>query len=134
MKLNKTQIEAIAEKAVRDLRTAFEAKCDEIRKSYVPSDAYLRTKELFDKEETLSEQLSITNQEISKIYKIYDICTWSGREALLKAIMDSELKIPRLKFSEIKEDIKTDLTINTIDSSFDPYKFIEETISKYVNS
>lgn len=134
MKLNKTQINAIAEKAVRDMRTAFDAKCKEIRKSYTPSDEYLRTKELFDKQEALSNHLDTVNEELRKIRKIYDVCGWSGDQALLDAIIDSELKVPSLNFSEIKEDIIADLTINTIDSSFDPYKFIEETINKYINS
>lgn len=134
MKLNKTQINAIAEKAVRDMRMAFDAKCEEIKKSYTPSDAYLNTKALFDKQEALSEQLDEVNKEICKIRKIYDTCGWSTRETLLNVIIDSELKIQSLNFSNIKEDIITDLTINTIDSSFDPYKFIEETINKYVNS
>lgn len=134
MKLNKTQIDAIAEKAVRDMRTAFDAKCEEIRKSYAPSDEYLRTKELFNEQEALSKQLDAVNEEIRNIRKIYDICGWSNEDMLLEAIIDSELKIPSLNFSNIKEDLKTDLTIKTIDSSFDPYKFIEEVINKYINS
>lgn len=134
MKLNKTQISAIAEKAVRDIRIAFDAKCKEARKSYAPSDAYLQTKELFNKQESLANQLEEVNDELRKIRKLYDTCSWSNEETLLNAIMDSELKISSLDLLNIREDIITDLTINTIDSSFDPYKFIEETISKYLNS
>ena len=134
MKLNKTQINAIAEKAIRDMRTAFDAKCKEIRKSYTPSDVYLNTKELLDKSEALGKQLDQVDEELRSIRKIYNVCGWSGNQALLDAIIDSESKVPSLNFSDIKEDIITDLTINTIDSSFDPYKFIEETINKYVNS
>lgn len=134
MKLNKTQIDAIAEKAVRDMRTAFAAKCDEMRKSYAPSDVYLNTKELFNEHEALSKQLDAVNEELCKIRKYYNVCNWSNEDMLLKAIIDSELKIPSLNFSNIKEDLKTDLTIKTIDSSFDPYKFIEEVINKYINS
>lgn len=134
MKLNKTQIEAIATKAVRDIRTAFEAKCEKARESYAPSDAYLRTKELFNKKEALENQLNEVDEELCKIRKTYNVGVWCNDETLLNAIMDSELKISDLKFSNITEDIKTDLTIGTIDSSFDPYKFIEETVNKYVNS
>jgi vacuolar-type H+-ATPase subunit E/Vma4 len=134
MKLNKTQIEAIAAKAVRDIRTAFEAKCEKARKSYSPSEAYLHAKELFNKQEALSKQLDAVNEELREVRKIYDVCGWSNDTTLLNAIMDSDLKISSPEFSNIAEDIRTDLTINTIDSSFDPYKFIEDTVSKYVNS
>ena len=134
MKLNKTQIEAIAAKAVRDIRTAFEAKCEKARKSYAPSEVYLHTKELFNKQEALSKQLDAVNKELREVRKIYDVCGWSNDTTLLNAIMDSDLKISSPEFSDIAEDIRTDLTINTIDSSFDPYKFIEDTVSKYVNS
>lgn len=134
MKLNKTQIEAIATKAVREIRTAFEAKCEKAKESYAPSEVYLHTKELFNKEEALSKQLDAVNEELCKIRRIYDTSSWCTKETLLNAIMDSELRISSPQFSNIAEDIKTDLTINTIDSSFDPYKFIEETINKYVNS
>ena len=134
MKLNKTQIEAIATKAVRDICMAFEAKCEKARESYAPSEAYLRTKELFNKQEALSKQLDAVNEELHNIRKIYDTYGWSNEETLLNAIMDSDLKISSPEFSNIAEDIRTDLTINTIDSSFDPYKFIEDTVSKYVNS
>lgn len=134
MKLSKTQIEAIATKAVRDIRTAFEAKCEKARESYSPSEAYLHTKELFNKQEALSKQLDEVNEELREVRKIYDVCGWSNDTTLLNAIMDSDLKISSPEFSNIVEDIKTDLTIGTIDSSFDPYKFIEETVSKYVNS
>lgn len=134
MKLSKTQIEAIAAKAVRDMRTAFEAKCEKARESYTPSKKYEHIKELLDKEESLSAQLQELADELRDIRRAYNVCGWSGDEALLNAVIDEELQISSLRFSDIEEDIKTDLTINTIDSSFDPYKFIEETINKYVNS
>jgi vacuolar-type H+-ATPase subunit E/Vma4 len=134
MKLNKTQIEAIATKAVRDIRTAFEAKCEKARESYSPSEAYLHAKELFNKKEALENQLNEVDEELRKIRKIYDVGGWCCDETLLNVIMESDLKISSPKFSNITEDIKTDLTIGTIDSSFDPYKFIEETVNKYVNS
>jgi vacuolar-type H+-ATPase subunit E/Vma4 len=134
MKLNKTQIEAIATKAVRDIRAAFEAKCEKARESYTPSEAYLHAKELFNKQEALSKQLDAVHEELHEVRKIYDVYDWSSDTTLLNAIMDSDLKISSPEFSNIAEDIRTDLTINTIDSSFDPYKFIEDTVSKYVNS
>lgn len=134
MKLNKTQIEAIAAKAVRDIRTAFEAKCQKARESYTPSERYKHINELLDKADSLNKQLQEISDELHEVRKAYNVSGWSTDEILLNAIIDAELQIPSLNFSNIAEDIRTDLTINTIDSSFDPYKFIEETINKYVNS
>ena len=134
MRLNKTQIEAIAEKAVRDLRAAFEEKCEKVRESYTPSTEYIHTEELFNKATALEEQLVEVREQIRDIRKLYNIGCWVEKDLVLHAIRDSELQLPTLNFGNIKEDIKTDLTIGTIDSSFDPYKFIEETVNKYVNS
>jgi len=134
MKLNKTQIDAIAEKAVRDLRTAFNEKCEKAKKSYVPSEKYEHIKELYNKSKSLSAQLQKVRDELYEIRDSYNVSSWAEEEALLNEVINKELQIPSLDFLNIKEDIKTDLTIGTIDSSFDPYKFIEETVNKYVNS
>jgi uncharacterized protein YpuA (DUF1002 family) len=134
MKLNKTQIDAIAEKAVRDLRTAFIEKCEKAKKSYVPSEKYEHIKELFSKEKSLNEQLQKVRNELYEIRNSYNVSSWTEEEVLLNEVINEELQIQSLNFLNIKEDIKTDLTIGTIDSSFDPYKFIEETVSKYLNS
>jgi hypothetical protein len=134
MKLNKTQIDAIAEKAVRDLRTDFNEKCEKAKKSYVPSEKYEHIKELYNKSKSLSAQLQKVRDELYEIRDSYNVSSWAEEEALLNEVINKELQIPSLDFLNIKEDIKTDLTIGTIDSSFDPYEFIEETVNKYVNS
>ena len=94
----------------------------------------VRCKELFDKEEALNKQLDEVEKQLGSIRKLYNVCGWASKDLLLGSIIDKELQISSLNLGNIKEDVKTDLTIGTIDSSFDPYKFIEETVSKYLNS
>lgn len=105
-----------------------------LKKSYVPSEKYEHIKELFSKEKSLNEQLQKVRNELYEIRNSYNVSSWAEEEVLLNEVINKELQIQSLNFLNIKEDIKTDLTIGTIDSSFDPYKFIEETVSKYLNS
>lgn len=131
-KLNKTEINAIASKALRALNRVRDEKSEKAKANYKPSNLYLKAKALEDtitkkieEKGALEKEIDALQLQLSKLVDTYAY-NWGN---VTNRIMNNEIEEikPVPSFDEIYEDI----TIGCIDKDFDVDKFIDELIAKH---
>ena len=130
-KLNKNEIEAVANKAYRALTDAAEKSREQLMRNYTPSESYSRIMELAKKRDEANKVHYESKQEIADLmankYGIY-CCSSDSIEYLRNLILKKECN---LRTVPSKESIIDDVTIAAIDKDFDTAKFIENLVSKF---
>lgn len=130
-KLNKNEIEAVANKAFRALTDAAEKSREQLMKDYKPSESYSRIIELAKKRDEANKVYHESKEEIADLmrtkYGIY-CCSSDPIEYLRNAILKKECG---LRTVPSKESIIDDVTIAAIDKNFDTTAFIEKLVAKF---
>lgn len=130
-KLNKNEIEAVANKAYRALTDAAEKSREQLMKDYTPSESYSRIMELAKKRDEAYKVSCESKEEIANLmaakYGIY-CCSGDSIEYLRNLILKKECN---LRTIPSKESIIDDVTIAAIDRDFDTTKFIEGLVAKF---
>lgn len=131
-KLNKSEIEAIANKAYRALTEVAEAKRKEIMSKYSPSEMYRKITTLAERRDQAEKVYEESKEELSNI--LYDNFNYyGGRDSvreLQRFIIQRECKLPP---TPSKNELIDEVTIAAIDRDFDTTKFIETLVSKFNN-
>ena len=136
-KLNKQEVNAIANKIVRELTE--KAKQNRIKyiSEYIPSYNYTKAETLINKYLDLSEEASRIIEQKEKIYNelsdfLYSLgfsryCPVS--KEILNKIIDKEYKVKEIPSVE---SLKEDIVIAGIDDSFNVDEFIKGKLSEYI--
>lgn len=136
-KLNKNEIEAVANKAHRALEEAAKAKREEIRRKYTPDSVaseLLKLAKEKDQHEIEIERLNAEKNRLrSQIQSIfadkYDYyCHYTDYNSVLDTLVSRECQLPNVPS---KESIIDDVTIAAIDRDFDTAKFINDLVAKF---
>lgn len=134
-KLNKQEVNAIANKIVRELTE--KARLDRLRymSEYIPSPNYIKAESLVNEYLKLNKERYHIDEQKSHVYdKLSNLCVTLGlgyisiNEEILKKIMDREYKVKEIPSVE---SLKEDIIIAGIDDSFDVEKFIKDKLSEY---
>lgn len=129
-KLNKNEIEAVANKAHRTLTEVAERNRQEAIKKYTPSENYKRVTKLAEERNSAYKIYKECIKEIEEIFKSYG-CWRYGEdsiESLQSLIINKECQLAEVPF---KESLIDDVTIAAIDKDFDTVKFIENLVTKF---
>lgn len=131
-KLNKNEIEAVANKAYRALETRANEERNNAIKNYTPSDNYLAIIQLVEERDKAARIKEESEEKISKIIdKHYNLKwhsgTW-GKDRYEKFIIERECSLKQIPS---KESLIDDVTIAAIDRDFDTAKFIENLVAKF---
>lgn len=136
-KLNKQEVNAIANKIVRELTE--KAKQNRIKyvSEYVPSPNYTKAETLINEYLELSEEVERITTQREKIYnKLGDLLYSLGfnrylsvSKEILNKIIDKEYKVKEIPSVE---SLKEDIVIAGIDNTFDVEKFINDKLTEYI--
>lgn len=136
-KLNKSEIEAIANKAREALEAAAKVKVDELREKYIPNKTAKALLELVKQREEkiklaseLHFEIDLLRRQIDNILRSKYKCVsydYSYDTVFMTAAQE-EYPIPIVPS---KESIIDDITIAAIDKDFDTTKFIEDLVAKF---
>ena len=135
-KLNKQEVNAIANKIVRELTE--KARLDKLRytSEYIPSLDYIKAESLVNEYLKLSREECRINDQKVKIYdELSNLLSSFGfnkyftvNEEILKKIVDREYGVKEIPSVE---SLKEDIIIAGIDDTFDVEKFIKDKLSEY---
>ena len=134
-KLNKQEVNAIANKIVRELTE--KARLDRLRymSEYIPSPNYIKAESLVNEYLKLDKEKCHIDEQKSHVYdKISNLCATLGfnrypvNEEILKEIMDREYEVKEIPSVE---SLKEDIIIAGIGDSFAVEKFIKDKLSEY---
>lgn len=135
-KLNKQEVNAIANKIVRELTE--KARLNRLRyiSEYIPSPDYVKAETLVNEYLKLSKEECRINDQKAKIYdELSNLLSSLGfnryftvSEEILKKIMDREYGVKEIPSVE---SLKEDIVIAGIDDIFDVEKFIKDKLSEY---
>lgn len=138
-KLNRQEVNAIANKVVRELTER--AKLNKLRymSEYIPSPTYLKMESLVNKYKKLLKEQNEIGEKISEVYReANDLNNSLGfsssyapiDERMLQRIMDKEYEAKEIPSVE---SLKEDIVIAGIDDTFDVEKFIKDKLAEYVS-
>ena len=134
-KLNKQEVNAIANKIVNKLQEKANADRLKYTCEYKPSPEYTRAEALINKSLELSQESArIARQkediynELSDLLRPFGLRYFSVTREILDRIINKECSI---KEPPSIESIKEDIIIAGISDSFDVEKFIKEKLSEY---
>lgn len=136
-KLNKNEIEAVANKAQRELEKAAKERIEKLKKEYTPDETASRLFELAkERDKNIDEIAKLDSQsyelknQISNILREkYDYHGYSyGYDDVFKAVINKKHPLPPVPS---KASIIDDITIAAIDRDFDTAKFIEGLVAKF---
>lgn len=142
VKLNKQEINAIANKTIRELTNIKESNLKELLKKYKPSDEYLKLKEQLDKLVAINISIKSSCEQRDELVKsistttkayTYELCnayTYEYPNKLLEGFKLKEIESALPSIPDITE-IKEDITIAAIDEEFDVESFINKILSEY---
>lgn len=132
-KLNKAEVEAIANKLHIALEKKNQEDYNKAVKNYKPSELYSQMKELLEQRQSLQKSISDLQKEEETVWsKIYDLSPFyffrsANMDEVLRKIISEECKITKVISVD---EIKNDIVIAAIDSDFDVNTFINEYINK----
>lgn len=137
-KLNKQEVNAIANKIVRKLAKEYEVSKLRYISEYKPSPNYIKAEALVNKYLTLSteakrieEERTNTYDELSELYGSLGLNRYFAvSRKILKDIIDKECN---LKEIPSVESLKEDIVIAGIDDTFDVEKFIKDKLAEYIS-
>lgn len=136
-KLNKQEVNAIANKIVRELTEKAEQDRLRYMSKYTPSPDYIKAETLINEYLKLSEEERHINEQKSRIYDEisnlratlgFNRYIFSVSKEILNKIMDKEYGIKEIPSVE---SLKEDIVIAGIDDSFDVEKFIKDKLLEY---
>lgn len=130
-KLNKNEIEAVANKAYRALEEEARRERTIAISNYTPSDKYKTMMQLIEERDKAEKQFDHCRKEISKIMEDYNYRWHNGewsKERYERFIIEYECS---LRPVPSKESLIDDVTIAAIDRDFDTAKFIENLVTKF---
>ena len=136
-KLNKQEVNAIANKIARELTERIKTAKLKYISEYKPSPEYIRAKTLIDKyldlsrdENFIIKEKSNTCDELSALFRSLGLGGYfSVSKELLNSIINKEFGI---KETISVESLKDDIIIAGIDSTFDAEKFINDKLTEYI--
>ena len=136
-KLNKQEVNAIANKIVRELTE--QAKLNKLRyiSEYIPSPTYLEMESLINEYNKLLKEQNEIEKKRAEVYKevneLNDSLGFGSYlpvdERMLQRIMDKEYGVKEIPSVE---SLKEDIVIAGIDDTFDVEKFIKDELAEYV--
>lgn len=137
-KLNKQEVNAIANKIVRELTE--QAKLNKLRyiSEYIPSPTYLKMESLINEYNKLLKEQNEIEKKRAEVYKevneLNDSLGFGSYlpvdERMLQRIMDKEYGVKEIPSVESLND---DIVIAGIDDIFDVEKFIKDKLAEYVS-
>lgn len=130
-KLNKTEIEAVANKTYNELRKVAVKRRQDVMLKYTPSEKCLKTIELATRRDELEKELDQIKDELYEIGKEYEF--WLGFKnhsvtEIKDLIINKECKLQKIPSLE---EIRDDVVIAAIDKEFNTDKFIENFVKKF---
>lgn len=135
-KLNKVEVEAIANKLHIALEKKNQEDYNKAVKNYKPSELYSQMKELLEEREAIQKEIYNLQQKEEKIWdKLTEIRPFYFYRSdnvidVLRKIISEECKITEVISVD---ELKNDIVIAAIDSDFDVNTFINDYITKNVN-
>lgn len=130
-KLNKTEIEAVANKIHTKIKKVAEQRKKDIIKNYKPSEIYLKCTELATERDRLEKEIEQIKDSLYNIGKEFDF--WNGfKNMYLYEIQNVIIKNEcKLKPLPSLDELKDEVTIAAIDKDFEINKFIENIVDKF---
>lgn len=133
-KLNKQEVNAVANKLHRELSKIAEEMIKQAIEQYVPSETYIKVKELLEKRDSieakslqLCKELENVRNELSKVCPFH-IYSRDSKDEVLDRILNDECKLPNVPSVD---ELKDEVTIAAIDDSFNTSSYIESQIEKF---
>lgn len=133
-KLNKQEVNAIANKLHRELSKKAEETKQQAMRDYIPSEVYSKVKTLLEKRDQISaEQARLIKEYNEALNKANEICPFwiysndNAQETLYK-IVKRECQLPDIP---TVEELKDEVTIAAIDDDFDTDSYIEKQLIKF---
>ena len=137
-KLNKQEVNAVANKIVRELTE--QTKLNKLRyiSEYIPSPTYLKMESLINEYNKLLKEQDEIEKKRDKIYnEIRELNNSLGfefhyhpDEEILQRIIDKEYGVKEITSVE---SLKEDIVIAGIDDTFDVEKFIKDKLAEYIS-
>ena len=137
-KLNKQEVNAVANKIVRELTE--QTKLNKLRyiSEYIPSPTYLKMESLINEYNKLLKERDEIDKKRDKIYnEISELNDSLGfgfyrypDEEILQRIIDKEYGVKEIPSVE---SLKEDIVIAGIDDTFDVEKFIKDKLAEYIS-
>ena len=137
-KLNKQEVNAVANKIVRELTE--QTKLNKLRyiSEYIPSPTYLKMESLINEYNKLLKERDEIEKKRDKIYnEINELNDSLGfglyrypDERILQNIIDKEYGVKEIPSIE---SLKEDIVIAGIDDTFDVEKFIKDKLAEYIS-
>lgn len=134
-KLTKREVNAIASKLQRELQEKIHLERKRAFYEYIPSPDYISVSSKYDEIKEINNKCKeLTNKkcklqsEIQEIINKLDLQMKYWNDGVLKAIIESEIKIPKLPSLD---ELKDNITITAIDYEFNVENYIKYILEKY---